>query len=481
MPGLGTSYGRGGATTFAMDLKNADSVLIMGSNMAECHPVAFRWVMQAKTRPNNPATLIHADPRFTRTSAMADIYAPLRAGSDIVFLGALINYVLGRHEPIFSRAESEHSPRERFFHDYLVHYTNAATLITDEFQDTDDNDFAGIFSGLDANKRQYDSKKWRYQTEPPGETPREKPEGKPGEGRPHSFSGQVGKLVGPPPKTDPTLQDPHCVFQILKRHYQRYTPEMVEEVCGTPRETFLQVARTLLNTAGPERTGAICYAVGWTQHTVGVQIIRAAAILQLLLGNVGRPGGGILALRGHATIQGSTDIATLYNLLPGYLPAPDARRKDDTLGDYIDTETSPTSYWSNFPKFIVSQLKAWFGDDATEKNDYAYDYLPKNIGDHSHMPMFVEMSKGTIKGLFAMGQNPAVGGQNASFQRQALARLDWLVVRDLYETETASFWKDSPEVKNGTLKPEDIATEVFFLPAAAVAEMDGSFTNTFAS
>jgi len=482
VPGLGTSYGRGGATTFAMDLKNSDSVLIMGSNMAECHPVAFRWVMQAKTRPTNPATLIHADPRFTRTSAMANVYAPLRAGSDIVFLGALINFVLEHHEPILRKYESERTPRERFFTDYLIHYTNAATLITDEFKDTEEKDadgaFAGVFSGLDPDKRQYDVKKWRYDTEPAGEKGPESPGGKPGEGRPHSFSGQVGKLVGPPPKTDPKLEHDRCVWQILRRHYRRYTPDLVEQVCGTPRETFLKVAETLLNNAGPERTGAICYAVGWTQHTVGVQIIRAAAVLQLLLGNVGRPGGGILALRGHATIQGSTDIATLYNLLPGYLPAPDARRKNDTLSDYIDTETSATSYWSNFPKFIVSQLRAWFGGDATADNDYAYDYLPKAIGDHSHMPMFVEMAKGTIQGFFAMGQNPAVGGQNASYQRQALAKLDWLVVRDLYETETASFWKDSPEVKDGTLKPEEIKTEVFFLPAAAVAEMDGSFTNT---
>src|SRR5205823_13499455 len=185
-----------------------------------------------------------------------------------------------------------------------------------------------------------------------------------------------------------------------------------------------------------------------------------------------------LALRGHATIQGSTDIATLYNIHPGYLNTPSALNKHDTIGDYIDAETSATSYWSNLPAFLVSQLKAWFGDAATEANDYGYDWLPKIVGDHSHMPMFVEMSKGNIQGFFAMGQNPAVGGQNASFQRQALARLDWLVVRDLFETETASFWKDAPEVKNGTLKTEDIQTEVFFLPAAAVAEMDGSFTNT---
>jgi formate dehydrogenase major subunit len=300
----------------------------------------------------------------------------------------------------------------------------------------------------------------------------------PGEGRAEGFAAQVAKLVGPRPKEDQTLQHPRCVFQILRKHYRRYTPELVEQVCGTPRDTFLRVAEALLNNAGPDRTGAICYAVGWTQHTTGVQMIRAASVLQLLLGNIGRPGGGILALRGHATIQGSTDIATLYNLLPGYLSAPSALRRHDTLADYIKTETSPTSYWSNFPNFIVSQLKAWFGDDATPENDYAFDYLPKNVGDHSHLPMFVAMHEGTIKGFFAIGQNPAVGGQNASFQREALAKLDWMVVRDLFETETASFWKDSPEVKSGKLRPQDIRTEVFFLPAAAVAEMDGSFTNT---
>jgi formate dehydrogenase major subunit len=481
VPGLGTSYGRGGATTFAMDMKNADSVLIMGSNMAECHPVAFRWVMQAKTRPNDPATVIHADPRFTRTSAMADIYAPLRAGSDIVFLGALTNLVLEHHESIFLKDEARRTPRERFFADYLIHYTNAATLVSEDFKDTEEGDLSGVFSGLerDGERWKYDPKKWRYESEKPDEK-QEKPGGKPGEGRPHSFPAIVGGLVGSLPKVDESgkLQHPRCVFQILKRHYRRYTPELVEQVCGTPRETFLKVADALLNAAGPDRTGAICYAVGWTQHTVGVQMIRAAAVLQLLLGNVGRPGGGILALRGHATIQGSTDIATLYNLLPGYLPAPSALRPNQTLDEYVAAETSATSYWSNFPKFIVSQLRAWFGEDARDDNDYAFKYLPQTIGDHSHMPMMVEMTKETIKGFFAMGQNPAVGGQNASYQRQALAKLDWLVVRDLYETETASFWKDSPEVKDGTLKTEDIPTEVFFLPAAAVAEMDGSFTNT---
>ncbi|MEX2558707.1 MAG: molybdopterin-dependent oxidoreductase, partial [Pirellulales bacterium] len=419
--------------------------------------------------------LIHVDPRFTRTSAMADIYAPLRAGSDIVFLGALIRHVLEQHAPIFAKAQEDLTARERFFRDYLVHYTNAATLIADDFQDTEELD--GLFSGFDADKRKYDPTKWRYESEPPAEAP-EEVTGEPGEGRPESFAARVAKLVGPRPKEDPSLEHPRCVFQILRQHYARYTPELVQQVCGTPPDTFLRVARMLVDNAGPDRTGAICYAVGWTQHTTGVQTIRAASILQLLLGNIGRPGGGILALRGHATIQGSTDIATLYNLHPGYLAAPSALAEHDTLADYINTETTPTSYWSNFPKFIVSQLKAWFGDQATADNDYAYDYLPKSVGDHSHLPMFVAMHEGKIKGFFCIGQNPAVGGQNASFQREALARLDWLVVRDPYETETATFWKDSPEVNSGKLKTKDIDTEVFFLPAAAVPEMEGSFTNT---
>jgi formate dehydrogenase major subunit len=471
VPGLGNSFGRGGATTFPPDLKNSDSILVMGSNMAECHPVAFRWVMQAKTRWPNPATIISVDPRFTRTSAMANIYAPLRSGSDIVFLGSIIKYIMDRHEPIFEKARSKEplSPREQFFHDYIVHYTNAASIITDEFKDTED--LAGLFAGYDPETRKYDNKKWRYETAArEGGNP-------PGDGKP-SFSEIVGKLVGPPAKQDLSLQHERCVWQILKKHFQRYTPQMVEDVCGTPRDAFFKVADALLANAGPDRTGAMCYALGWTQHTVGVQMIRCAAMIQLLLGNIGRPGGGIMALRGHATIQGSTDIATLNDLLPGYLNAPDARKKHDTLRDYIKTETSATSWWSNFPKYIVSQLKAWYGDAAKPENDYCYEYLPKRIDDHSHIPMFVAMHDGIIKGFMCVGQNPAGSGQHSIYHREALGKLDWLVVRDLYETETASFWRNSPEIASGKIKPQDIKTEVILLPAAGVAETDGSFTNT---
>jgi formate dehydrogenase major subunit len=436
------------------DLPNADAILIMGSNMAECHPVGFRFVVQAKLKG---AKVLHVDPRFTRTSALANIYAPLRSGSDIVFLGGLIRYVL---------------EEEKYFREYVVNYTNAATLIHEDYQDAED--LGGLFSGFDRERGVYDPASWRYDAEPrkrPGSHPNFDPNDA------STFGARSGQLTRPP-TTDPSLQHPRCVFQILRRHFARYTPEMVERVCGTPRAKFLEVAETLCAASGPQKTAAVCYAVGWTQHTTGVQTIRAAAMLQLLLGNIGRPGGGILALRGHATIQGSTDVPTLFNILPGYLNTPSALKPHDTLADYIQNETSLTSYWVNFPRFIVSLLKAWFGDAATKENDYGFGWLPRNVGDHSHLPMFVAMSEGKLRGFMAIGQNPAVGGQNASFHRKALARLEWLVVRDLYETETATFWKDSPEVASGELKPEAIGTEVFLMPAAASTETDGTFTNT---
>ncbi len=431
--------------------------MIMGSNMAECHPVAFRWPLKAKTE--HGAVLMHVDPRFTRTSAMCDIHAPIRAGTDIVFLGAIINYVIN----------SERWNTDPFFKEYAVNFTNAATLVSSDYKDTED--LNGVFSGLSGDGKSYSNASWQYQR---NAAPT------PSVAEAKTLTDLLLQRVPGRPKTDPTLQDPQTVFQIVKKHYARYTPEMVERVCGCPRETFLKVANTLLSHSGRDKTANITYAVGWTQHTVGVQIIRTAAMLQALLGNIGRPGGGVLALRGHATIQGSTDIATLYHSLPGYLNMPDARKAHDTLKDFVLTEGVPlsTSYWGNYPKFAVSYFKAQYGDAATQDNDYGYSYHPKITGDHSHLPMFVEMAAGKIKGFFVMGQNPAVGGQNARFQRKAMAKLDWMVVRDFFETETAAFWRNSPEVKSGELKPSDIKTEVFFLPAAAVAEMDGSFTNT---
>jgi formate dehydrogenase major subunit len=281
-----------------------------------------------------------------------------------------------------------------------------------------------------------------------------------------------------PPRQDPTLQDPHCVFQLLKKHFARYTPEVVEQITGCPHAIVSQVAETLLANSGPDKTAAICYAVGWTQHTYGPQMIGTAALLQLLLGNMGRPGGGIVALRGHATIQGSTDIPTLYHSIHGYMPAPSVLKDHDTVAAYLKTETLPTGYWANMPKFFVSYLKSMYGDAATAENDWGFAWHPRISGDHSHMPMMIAMAEGRVKGMFAIGQNPAVGGQNAGYQRAALRKLDWLVVKDNFETETAAFWYKAPEVQDGTIRSEDIQTEVFLFPSAQVAEMEGTFTNT---
>jgi formate dehydrogenase major subunit len=404
VPGLGTSFGRGGATTAQQDLANADAILIMGSSMAENHPVGFQWVIEA--REKNGAKVIHVDPRFTRTSAMSDYWLPLRAGSDLVFLGALIHYVIAN---------------ERYFQEYVVRYTNAPVLVRDDFRDTED--LGGVFS---------DSETWSY-TE----------------------------------ARDESLQHPRCVFQVLKRHFSRYTPEMVERACGIPRERFLEVADVFTAASGPEKTGAICYAVGWTQHSTGVQMIRAASILQLLLGNIGRPGGGIMALRGHASIQGSTDIPTLYDILPGYLPMPSSDERN--LGVYIKRYKAAKGWWNNLDAYIVSLLKAWYGDSANAANDFGFDWLPRLTGDHSYFGYWLDMADGKLEGLIVMGQNPAVGSPNAKMEREALRKLKWLVVRDMVEVETAAFWEEAPA---------EIATEVFFFPAASHVEKDGTFTNT---
>ena len=445
MPGLGTSLGRGGATTFQQDLANADCILIMGSNMAECHPVGFQWVMEAKLRG---ATVIHVDPRFTRTSAVADVHVSIRAGSDIAFLGGIVRYII---------------ENGRWFDEYVRHYTNAAALVDERFQDTEDLD--GLFSGWDPDIRAYDPDTWQYAE---GATP-------PSVGVPE-VEGAHGVPTGGKPRRDDTLQDPRCVFQVLKRHFARYTPEVVEDVCGVPQAEFLRVAEALCDNSGRERTTAFCYSVGWTQHTVGVQYIRTAAIIQLLLGNIGRPGGGIMALRGHASIQGSTDIPTLYNLLPGYLPMPGAGDVD--LDSYIGRNAATTGFWGHMREYAVSLLKAWWGDAATADNDFCFDYVPRLTGDHSTYRTMLDMLDGAVKGFFVVGENPAVGSANSKLHRLAMAKLDWLVVRDLVEVESASFWYDSPEVVSGELSTTSIPTEVFFLPAAAHTEKDGTFTNT---
>jgi formate dehydrogenase major subunit len=451
---LGTSFGRGGATTFPRDLGNSDCILIQGSNMAECHPVAFQWVVEARQRG---AKVIHVDPRFTRTSALADLHVPIRAGSDIVFLGALINHVIAN---------------ERYFKEYVVRYTNAPVLIDEGFADTEDLD--GLFSGFDPELGTYDDATWRYAGMADTEH---------AEGEHESETGQQFGGLGSPagteeaPESDETLQHPRCVFQILRRHFSRYTPELVEQACGVPAEQFLQVAELLCENSGRERTTSFAYAVGWTQHSVGAQYIRAAAILQLLLGNIGRPGGGIMALRGHAAIQGSSDIPTLYNLLPGYIPMANAEGFPD-LATYLEKQTKKGGFWGHMDAYLISLLKAWWGEAATAGNDYCYDYLPRISGDHSTYRTTLDMADGKVRGFFLLGENPAVGSSNSRLQRLALAKLDWLVVRDLVEIESASFWYDAPEIESGELATADIATEVFFLPAASHVEKEGSFTNT---
>ncbi len=388
--------------------------------MAECHPVAFQWVIEAKARG---ATVIHVDPRFTRTSALADQHVASRVGGDIVLLGALINHVLsGGHE----------------FAEYVRTYTNAADILPADFDDAEDG--GGLFSGYDPVSRTYDNSSWQ----PTGER-------------------------------DETLQHPRCVFQVLKRHYARYSPELVQRVCGIGEAEFGRIAESLVRCSGREKTAAWVYAVGWTQHTTGVQHIRGAAILQLLLGNMGRPGGGILALRGHASIQGSTDIPTLFDLLPGYLPMP--RQEDQTTDDYL-ARLPDTGFWGNKRAYLVSLLKAWFGDAATAGNDFLLPWLPRLSGDHGTYRTVLDMIEGKVKGYFLWGQNPAVGSAGARLQRLALANLDWLVVRDLAVIESATFWQNGPEIATGELSTERIGTEVFFLPAASHVEKSGSFTNT---
>src|SRR6202521_6031447 len=311
----------------------------MGSSMAENHPVGFQWVIEA--REKNGAKIIHVDPRFNRTSAMADYWLPIRAASDLAFLGAMIRYTI---------------ENDRYFRDYVVDYTNAPAILRSDFKDTEDLD--GLFSGWDGKK--CDPETWLYAGD----------------------------------QQDRTLQNPRCVFQVLKRHFARYTPELVEQVCGIPRERFLEVADVFTSASGRDRTAAICYAVGWTQHSTGVQIIRAAAILQLLLGNIGRPGGGIQALRGLASIQGSTDIPTLYDILPGYLPMPS--QDENTLAAWIKKNSSPKGWWYNIDKYIVSLLKAYYGEAATKANDFGFNWLPRLTGDHSHFGYWLDMADGKL-------------------------------------------------------------------------------------
>jgi formate dehydrogenase major subunit len=457
VPSLGATFGRGAATTAQWDLANADCVVIMGSNMAENHPIAFRFVLQAKE--TNKATIIHVDPRFTRTSALADMYAPLRAGSDIAFLGGLINYIL---------------ERDLWFKDYVLNYTNISTIIEDEYQGASELD--GMFSGWEADKYDYAGDSWQYREM---EVPATLAEHYSHESSsPEQRQQKMQKLTQQKPPRDPSLQHSRCVYQILRRQYASYTPEVVEQVTGCPRETFLKVAETICQNSGPDKTTAWCYAVGWTHHTTGVQMIRACAMIQTLLGNIGRPGGGILALRGHSSIQGSTDIPTLYNLLPGYLTQPSARKPHKTFKEYVQHEAPPTGWWHNFPKYMVSLLRAWYGDTIDPRGEWNYQFIPKIMGDHSQEPMMLAIRDGTIRGLLLIGQNPVIGGHNTHMIRKALPNLEWMVVREIFENETASYWYRSPEVTSGDLRPQDIKTEIFLMPASMPGEKEGTFTNT---
>ncbi|MEY2494979.1 MAG: formate dehydrogenase major subunit [Verrucomicrobiota bacterium] len=400
--------------------------------MAEAHPVGFRWVMKAKERG---ATIIHVDPRFSRTSALADIWVPMRAGGDIAFLGGLVRHIIENN---------------LFFRDYVVPFTNASCILREDFRDTEEG-ATGFFSGWNAKERTYAKESWAY-------------------------DGDGGLSF---PERDLTLQDPRCVFQTLRRHFARYTPEMVEKICGISPALFYKVADALVAASGPDKTAAICYALGWTQHSKGVQIIRTASILQLLLGNIGRPGGGIMALRGHASIQGSTDIPTLYDILPGYISMPKGDGTEETLRDYLTHQTKPTGLWNNYPNYFISLLKAYYGKNATAENDFGYNWVPKITGNHSFFEYLYDMADGKMEGMFMMGQNPAVAAANSRFQRTSLSKLKWLVVREMVEIEAATFWRsDAPEIERGELKTEDIETEVFLFPAAGHAEKEGAFTQT---
>jgi len=413
-------------TNHWIDLVNSNCILIMGSNAAENHPVSFRWVTKAQL---NGTPLIHVDPRFTRTSAKADIYAPIRPGTDIAFLGGMIKYII---------------ENGKYFKEYVAQYTNGSFIVGEKYDFKD-----GLFSGYDPKTRKYDQSFWGFK------------------------KGENGI-----PLRDLNLEDPRCVFQLLKLHFSRYDVDKVSAITGTPKNDLLKIYETYAKTGAPDRAGTIMYAMGWTQHTVGVQNIRAMAMIQLLLGNIGMAGGGVNALRGESNVQGSTDHCLLFHILPGYLPTPSASVQ--TLADYNKKFTPTTSdplsanWWQNRPKYVTSLLKAMYGDAATDQNEFCYSWLPKleDGKTYSWLDLFDAMYKKEFTGFFSWGQNPACSGANAGKNREALANLDWLVAVNLFDNETASFWKGPG------MDPKKIKTEVFFLPCAAYMEKEGSITNS---
>ncbi len=470
-----------------IDIKNTDLMLIMGGNPAENHPCGFKWAIEAKLHRN--AKTIVVDPRLTRTAATADLFLQIRAGADIAFLGGLINYAIQNN---------------RIAHDYLVNYTNAAFIIKEGFKLPDD----GLYSGFDPEKKVYDKSSWNYEeggdlagkaaamgaagvasASHTGHT------GDSGGGQGHQGASPMGaKAAGgavPPPMLPPktaydlSLQHPRCVFQLLKKQYERYTPEMVERITGIPKDQFLKAAdlfTSIRKDGDMKKVATIIYAVGWTQHSFGTQIIRTAAMLQLLMGNVGRAGGGVNALRGHSNIQGATDMAGIFDILPGYLKMPNPADVD--FATYLKRITPTASkpdpwdsfnYWSNTPKFAVSFLKAMYGPAATKENDYAFHYLPKIDRNYSWVNIWNDMYEGKVKGIFAFGMNGVMIGPDSEKNINALKRADWLVVCEIYPDETSEFWR-APGISTDEMKK--INTTVYRLPGAGFAEKDGTFVNS---
>ncbi len=404
------------------DLQHTDCALIIGANPAENHVISFRWLTKAR---ENGGKIISVDPRFTRTSSQADVYASLRSGTDIPFVGGMIKYALDNN---------------LIHKEYVANYTNASFIVKEGYEFKD-----GLFSGYDEAKRSYDKTKWALESNPDGT-----------------------------PVKDMTLEHPRSVFQLMKKHYSRYDVDTVTAVTGTPKEDYLNVCKTFCATGKAGKSGTIMYAMGATQHTVGSQNVRIYAILQLLLGNIGIPGGGINAMRGESNVQGSTDFGLLYDNLTGYLASPKATVPEHaTLAGYLAKETPVSGYWSNKPKFVVSLLKAWYGSNATKDNEFGYHFLPKGNKNYSHINLFKTMYDGGLDGAFFFGTNPVVGGPNAGKEKEALGKLKWLVAIDLWETESSAFWQ-----KAAGSNPADIKTEVFLLPASASFEKEGSISNS---
>ena len=475
-----------------IDIKNTDMMLIMGGNPAENHPCGFKWAMEAKRNRN--AKLISVDPRFTRTSATADLFLQIRAGTDIAFLGGLIRYAIENN---------------RYAKEYLINYTNAAFIVKEGFKLPDD----GLYSGFDAAAGTYDKTTWNYQeggdfsgkTDAAASAGHSSAAGGAAAGNGNGGQGgagaasaighapapETGKAAPPAPLLPPnvaydlTLQHPRCVFQLMKQQYSRYTPEMVERITGIPKEQYLKAVdmfTSVRKDGDMKKVATIIYAVGWTQHTFGTQLIRTAAMIQLLLGNVGRAGGGVNALRGHSNIQGATDMAGLFDSLPGYLKAPVPTDAD--LASYLK-RTTPTAskpqpwdsfnYYSNTPKFFVSLMKGFYGDAATKENGFGFDYLPKAGQDCSWTHIWEDMYNGKVKGMFAFGMNGVMIGPDTNKNINALKKADWLVVGEIYEDETSEFWK-APGIT--TDEQKTINTTVYRLPCAGFAEKDGSMTNS---